>query len=146
MLEQKGESVVYRFGINYVVVVEDDYKIVPDFGDFVEQRCQNRFRGRRLGRFERAQQAFTNIRCDCLQSSDKVGQKACRVVTPSVERQPCSGWTATAEPLADQCGFAKTGRGGDESHFAPQGVIQAFDQAGTEDKLGPRRGDVKLSG
>ena len=43
VLEQKGEGIVNRFGINDVVVVEDEDEIVRDGGDFIEQGCQNRF-------------------------------------------------------------------------------------------------------
>ena len=48
VLEQKGEGLVNRFGINNVVVVKDEDEIVRDGGDFIEQGCQNRFDGRWL--------------------------------------------------------------------------------------------------
>ena len=37
MLEQKGEGLVDRFGVNHVVVVKDEDEIVRDGGDFIEQ-------------------------------------------------------------------------------------------------------------
>jgi hypothetical protein len=43
VLEQKGEGMVNRFGLNNVVVVKDEGEIVRDGGDFIEQSCQNRF-------------------------------------------------------------------------------------------------------
>jgi len=43
VLEQKGEGMVNRFGINHVVVVKNEDEIVRDGGDFIEQGCQNRF-------------------------------------------------------------------------------------------------------
>lgn len=45
MLKQKGESLVNRFGLNHVVVVKDEGKIVQDVGDFIEQGRQNRLVG-----------------------------------------------------------------------------------------------------
>ena len=44
VLEQKGEGIVNRFGINHMVVVQDKDEIVRDGGDFIEQGCQNRLR------------------------------------------------------------------------------------------------------
>ena len=43
VLEQKGEGIVNRFGINHMVVVKNQDKIVRDGGDFIEQGRQNRF-------------------------------------------------------------------------------------------------------
>ena len=52
VLEQKGEGMVNRFGINHVVVVQDEDEIVRDGGDFIEQGRQNRFGWRWLRRLE----------------------------------------------------------------------------------------------
>ena len=42
--EQKGEGLVNRFGINHMVVVQDEDEMVRDGGDFVEQGCQKSIR------------------------------------------------------------------------------------------------------
>ena len=49
VLEQKGEGMVNRFGVNNVVVVKDEDEIVRYSGDFIEEGRQNRFgwRGQR---------------------------------------------------------------------------------------------------
>jgi hypothetical protein len=52
MLEQKGDDIVNRFGINRVVVIKDKNEIVRDSGDFVKQGYQNRFDWRWLRRLE----------------------------------------------------------------------------------------------
>ena len=74
MLEQKGEGSVYvsrrvdirrridRLGINKVIVVEDEDKIVRDGSDFIEQGCQNRFGWRWLRGLQNSQHPFSNIR------------------------------------------------------------------------------------
>ena len=49
VFQQKGEGIVDRFGLNHVVVVEDEEEIVRDGGDLIEQDRQNRFHRRRLG-------------------------------------------------------------------------------------------------
>ncbi len=38
---------VNRCGINHVVVVQHEDKIIRDGGDFIEQGCQHQFSGRR---------------------------------------------------------------------------------------------------
>ena len=44
VLKQKGERIVYWFGINNVIVVKDKDEALPgDGGDFIDQGCQNRF-------------------------------------------------------------------------------------------------------
>ena len=48
VLEQKGESIINRFGINSVVVVKDEDEIVRDDDDLIEQGRQNRFSWRWL--------------------------------------------------------------------------------------------------
>ena len=68
VLEQKGEGFVNRFGINHMVVVQDEDEIVRDGGDFIEQGCQNRFDWRWLRGLEHSQHPCSNIR---LQSSAK---------------------------------------------------------------------------
>jgi len=40
MLEQKGEGLVNLFGIDYVIVIKDEDKIVREAGDFIDQSCQ----------------------------------------------------------------------------------------------------------
>ena len=118
VLEQKGEGIVNRFGINHVVVVKDEDEIVRDGGDFIEQGRQNRFGGRWLRGLEHSQHPCSNIRRNRLQSSDEVSQKAGGVVIPFVQRQPGDRSLATGDPFADQRGFAKAGGGRDEGQFA----------------------------
>jgi hypothetical protein len=36
VLEQKGEGIVNRFGINDVIVIKDEENAVRDSGDFIE--------------------------------------------------------------------------------------------------------------
>ncbi len=88
--------------------------MVRDGGDFIEQGCQNRFDWRWLRGLEHSQHPFSNIRCNRLQRSDEVSQKACGVVIPFVQRQPGDRSVTTGDPFADQRGFAKAGRGRDE--------------------------------
>ena len=61
VLEQKGEGVVYWFGINNVIVIKDEDEIVRDGGDFIDQGCQNRFDWRWLRGLERSQHPCANI-------------------------------------------------------------------------------------
>ena len=48
VLDEEGQGLVNRFGIDQVVVVKDENEIVGDGGNFVEQGSQHRFDWRRL--------------------------------------------------------------------------------------------------
>src|SRR5687767_12208059 len=86
---------------------------------------------------------FCDVRSNGLQSGDEVSQKARGVAIRFVQRQP-SGWPfATGDPFAKQRGFAKAGGGGDEGQFAGQTLVETPGQAGTEDGMGPRWGDIE---
>src|SRR5687767_4545055 len=88
VLEQKGEGLVNRFGINHVIVVQDENEFVWDGSDFIEQGGQNRFNWRGLGGLKYSQHPFSDICGNRLQRRDKVSQKACGVVIPSFQREP----------------------------------------------------------
>ena len=64
MLDQKGESLIDRFGLNHVVVVQYQDEVVRDGGDLIEQVCQKQFGGRwlRLRSVEHSQHSFSNLR------------------------------------------------------------------------------------
>src|SRR5919107_3728441 len=145
VLDQEGEGIVDRCGIDNVVVVEDENEIVFDGGDLVEQGRQDRFCWRWLGGPEHAQHPFSDILRDRLHSSDEVRKKARRVVIPSVQGQP-GGWpVVTGEPFAEKRGLAEACRSRDEGKFALQTLVEKLDQVGTEDDSGLRWGDVELS-
>ena len=99
VFDQKGEGLVDRFGINHVVVVKHEDEALRDGGEFVDQGRQQRFGRRRLRGLERSQHTRANARRNPfdfaqgkrLQSRDEVGQKACEVVIPFVQRQPGHG-------------------------------------------------------
>src|SRR5215203_5642052 len=144
MLQQKGEGIVDRFGIDYVVVVENENDFVCDGGQFVEQHRKDRFGRRWLWGVEHARHAFPDI--DRLQSGDEVDEKACRVAVLLVQRKPGSRSSATSHPFAEERGLAEAGGGGDEGQLAVQTLVEAFDQAWTLD--GPRlsQWDVQFGG
>ena len=93
------------------------------------------------------------IRRNGLQSRDEVGQKACEVVIPFIQRQPghANLWFASlaiGNPFADQCGLAKASGGRDEGQLAArrETLVQPLDQARAEDSFRPRRGDIQFRG
>ena len=153
MLEQKGEGVVDRFGLNHVVIVEHEDEAALETGDFIEQGGQHRFKRRRLGGLQRAQNAFAGFRLQGLQSRDEISQKAGGGVVILVQRKPggpdlrltpC----ADGRPLADQRCLARTGGGGNKGQFTARmkPLVEALDQAGAGDSARPGRGDVEFCG
>ncbi|HZK48328.1 MAG TPA: hypothetical protein VFD74_01840, partial [Thermoleophilia bacterium] len=76
MLQQKRESLVHWFGVDDMVVVEDEDDTVRERADLVEQSRQHRFGRWRLGRVEHAQHPCPNISRNRPQSGREVGQEA----------------------------------------------------------------------
>ena len=85
MLEQEGENVVDQFGVDHVVVVQDEDEITWEGGNFIEQGRQNRFDGWRLRGLEHTQHPCSNIWRNRLQRRDEVSQKPRRVVIPFIQ-------------------------------------------------------------
>src|SRR5215831_18653832 len=104
MLDEIGQGLVNRFGINHVVVVQDEDERVSYGGQVIEQGRQNRFGWRWLRGLERTQDPCSGSGRKSLQSSDEVRQKAGRVVLPFVQGQPGDRSLNSPEPLADQRG------------------------------------------
>ena len=100
VLQQEGQGFVYRSGIHNVIVVQDENEVVLDGGYLVEQGREDRLGGRWLWGLERAQDPFSDIRLYRLQSGDEVGQEACGVTVPFVQRKPGGRTPKTGEPLA----------------------------------------------
>jgi hypothetical protein len=61
VFEQKGEDLVHRRGLNYVVVVQDEDERGRERGKLIEQRRQQRFSGRGRGGLEAIQHACANL-------------------------------------------------------------------------------------
>ena len=55
MVEQKGERLVNRRGLDHVVIVEDEHQAIRKARDLVEQSGQDRFDVDLSGRLKRAQ-------------------------------------------------------------------------------------------
>jgi hypothetical protein len=146
VVQKKGQGVVDRPCIDGVVVVEDEYEIVRDGCDLVEQGRQNRFGRRRLGGPEHTRHPFPDIRHDRLQGGDEVSEKARGVVVPLVQRQPGDGSIGTGGPFAEKRGLAEAGWGGDEGQPAVDALFQTLDQTRSKNHPGPGRGDVELGG
>src|SRR5829696_8881037 len=90
VLKQKCEGIVDRSCIDYVIVVQDEDKVVLDGSEFVEQTGQDRLGRRRLGGSECPEYAFPDVRRDRPQCGNEVGYEARGVAVPPVQRQPGS--------------------------------------------------------
>ena len=145
VIEQKRQGIVYRPGINSVVVVEDEDEIVRNGGDFVEQGRQDRLGRRWLGRPEHPQNPFTNLRHDRPQRGDEVSQKASEVVIPLLKRKPGGLPLVPADPFAYERGFTEACWGADEGQSAVQTLVKTPDQALAKDDSRLRWGNVEFS-
>ena len=86
MLDQKGEGVVNRPGLNQVVVVKDEDEAFGEGGDLVDQGRQKRFGWRWLGGTERSQHTGANARRNPFdftqgESFDLVRASVCKAAT-----------------------------------------------------------------
>ncbi len=85
MFDEENQGLIYWFGINHMIVVQDQDEIARDGGDFIEQGYQNRFGWRWLRGLKRSQRPRSNIYNNCLQSRHEVGQKAGDLVIPFIQ-------------------------------------------------------------
>ena len=147
VFDEESQGLIDRLGIDRVVVIQDEQKVLRDGGNFVEQGDQNGFDLQRLGGLERSQQPLANSRLDRLQRFYQVRDEPRRIVIPLIQRQPGDRLFATCDPRADQGGFTKAGGGRDEGQPARprKALIQPLDQARAEDNVGPRSGEYKVS-
>ncbi len=95
---------------------------------------------------EHRQGGFPKFLVNRLQSCDDVCQKARWIVVAFVQRKPGDRPPAAGGPLAQQCGLAKAGWGGDEGELALQPCIQLFNQARARHQLWPEGGDIEFGG
>src|SRR5512135_1177647 len=84
VLDQKGEGLVNRSSIDYVVVVKHKDEVVREGGDLIEQSRQYRFGWWRLRGLKRSQRPCSNIRRNRLRRRDEVSEKTCGIVIPFV--------------------------------------------------------------
>ena len=148
VLDQEGQRIVHRLGVEDVVVVEHEHDIARDGGDVVEQGRQRRLEWRGLRRLEHGQYPFADPGRNRLQGRDQIGQEAAEVAVAFIERQPRHRSPAARDPFADQGGLAKAGRSGDQGQpvAGSEAFVQPLDQSRTEDDPSPRRWDVELGG
>ena len=85
VINEESQGLIDRLGSDRVVVIQDEQKVLRDGGNLVEQGGQKGFDLQRLGRLEHSQHRFSKIRCNCLQSSDEVSQKAGGVVITLIQ-------------------------------------------------------------
>ncbi|MEO8315808.1 MAG: hypothetical protein ABI645_13570 [Pseudomonadota bacterium] len=84
MIEQKGENLVNRFGINHMVVVKDKDEWIWNSGDAIEQDGQNRCGRRWLRGLEH--HPFANDWRNCLQRGDEVRKEPGGIIISFVQR------------------------------------------------------------
>jgi len=83
------------------------------------------------------------------QRRDEASKEMRWVVVVLVEGEPGEGETSPGircTPLAQQGGFPKPGRGGNEGQGAGQSLGQARSEALARDEVGPRGREVELGG
>jgi hypothetical protein len=118
VLEDEGQGFVKFLGLDHMVVVQDQGNLNLVAGDFIQQRRQHRCgRGRLPPRsMKDGQRLLAETWRNRLQRRDEVCEELGRVVIRVVERQLGHQSLAAGDPLTDQQGFAKVGRGRDDRH------------------------------
>jgi hypothetical protein len=146
MIEQKGDSVDDRPGIDHVVIVEDEGHMVGKFGCFIKQDGQGRFDVGSFRRLQCGRQSSTNLGVNRLQGGDEVGQEADQVVIAFVQREPGDRLSRLLGPVAHQGCFAEAGRGRDKDELVALGnaQVEPFGEARPGDQVRPRRRDIEF--
>jgi hypothetical protein len=126
VVEQESQRFMNRFRINQMEIVQDGRERIREGDDIVNQAGQNGVDGGGLGGLQRGQGAFAEIGVQLLDGSDKVNPKLGGVIIALVEREPGHAARGLGDPLAEQSGFAETGRGGDQGELFIQTGVEAL--------------------
>jgi hypothetical protein len=124
------------FGVDKVVVVEDEVELARRCGNLVEEDPRQGFDARGLGRAQRGQDDLPEPLIEGSQRGDEVRQEPDRVIVSSVQGEPgdrMSPGCPLFRPLADQRGLAEARRRRDERQPASRLRVQLLGQAGTRD-------------
>ena len=152
VIEQVGQPAMDRRLADQVNVVEDEQKPLQR-GELVDQEGQHCFTAQRSQRatcrLQHALRTLAQARLDGLQCGDEVGPEAGRVVFPLLKREPGRLQPTVpfgVDPLGEQSrlAVASGGREEDQAVLGAQPLVQAGEQAGARDVVGPQGWDVKL--
>ena len=146
MLDEIRERLVNRFGIEQVVVVQDQDEMVRNGGQVIEQGRQQRFDGWGLRGLEHPHQPSSNRWRKGLHRRDEVRQKAGGVILLCVQRQPGRWCTAFGQPLREQGGFAKTGGGRDERERTLRSLRESREEMRAAHEVRAWQGSIELGG
>ena len=72
MVYEVGDRVMDKFGVDNVVVIENESEVIPNSIDLINQRRQDRLHRRRLWRMQQRQGVLADPGLDCLQRGDEV--------------------------------------------------------------------------
>ena len=87
MIDEEGERLIDRRGLDHVVIVKHEHDIAQR-DEIIQQGRQQHVHGRRLRGLKRPQRDFSNLWRNRLQGRDEINEKTRRVIIAFVQRQP----------------------------------------------------------
>jgi hypothetical protein len=148
VLEQEPERGVHGLGIDQVVVVEHEQRLVRirPGGELIDQRGHKSLVRRRCGRAEQRPYPFGEPRPALIQRGHTMAPESRRVVIADVQRQPCHRLLATPSPVGQQDRLAVSRRGADQHQPARQALVEALRQPRARYQVKARPGHIQLGG
>jgi hypothetical protein len=156
IFKQEDQGLVNGFRFDQMVIIQNKDDFLGDGSQIVDQGDQNGVGGWRLRGLEHVQGPLADFSVnllDLVKRCDEVDQESHRIVIIFIQREPGHldrlamdflVYPQIFQPMTDQGGFAKASRGGDQSQFAVQTILQAFDQFSSLDEFRSGGGDVEF--
>src|SRR3990170_6537043 len=136
MLQQERQGFVNLRGGDDVIVIKDDGEWPIRLAEIAEQVDEDGLQLRRQRIGKRGDRRFANPAPEGCKRTDKVAQKAGRIVVIVVEGEPRKGKTAASAggaPFAEQCGLSKSGGRRDQRQRTREPLVQARAETWTRD-------------
>src|SRR5918994_2751700 len=138
MLEQESDDPVDGFGVDRMVVVENEGKLSGQGSELVDKGGRYSLDARWLRRTQRGENALANPPLDEPKCGHQIGEEAGGVIVSLVQREPGDGRLAARplpQPLDEQGSLAEARRGGDQRQLASHLSLEPCGQPRARDQV-----------
>jgi len=149
MLQQERQGFVNLRGGDDVIVIKDDGEWPIRLAEIAEQVDEDGLQLRRQRIGKRGDRRFANPAPEGCKRTDKIAQKAGRIVVIVVEGEPRKGKTAASAggaPFAEQCGLSKSGGRRDQRQRTAQAAFEDRHQPWARHKIGANLWEMQFRG
>ncbi len=140
MLKQKAQGLIDGFCFDRVVIVKHQNHLFWARRQVINEQREQRVTGWQGRGLQQGQHLCAQVWLDGLQCGNNIAQETGEIIVVLIEREPGRREVQLREPIAEQRGFAKASRSGDQGHSAGQARMQSLNQVWARNEAGPTPG------